>query len=290
MTLFRVLPTQLTTISHSFYVDEALTDMASPPTVTVRRLDGTVVQGPSAATPVSTGVYSFAVAAQGQLDTLTVDWVGTLAGASHTAQDILEVVGGHLFGLAQARNALKLDLRSYSTAELAAKRISVEIECEDIRRQAQVPRFMRVALDGSGTSQLVTPHLEVRRVRAVSLSYGDGSAPVALTAGELALIAPNRAGVLTRTSGEVWPYGHGNILVEYEHGLSYPIQTVQDAAILRLRYFLNATRTAVPDRALSFSVAEGGTYRLAAAGPRSTGIPDVDAAYLRDAHERVWIA
>jgi hypothetical protein len=40
-------------------------------------------------------------------------------------------------------------------------------------------------------------------------------------------------------------------------------------------------KTGVPDRAISFQVADGGSYRLAMPGAYSTGIPEIDAVYAR---------
>lgn len=289
MSLLRVLVTTKVTMSHTFEVDGAPTDAAGAVTVTAKRLDGTTVASGSATHP-ETGRYTFPLPGQAQLDTLTVDWSGDVGGATVTVRDYVEIVGGFIFGLGEARIELGSEASKYSLETLAAKRIEVEQECERIRRQAQVPRFTRLLLDGSGTDELVVPDLELRALRAASVAERAGGTFVALTAGELAAVAPLRSGVLARDDGGKWPYGRRNVLVEYEYGLDMPGEGIRSAAKLRLRSRLTMNRSAIPDRALSFTTNEGGTYRLTTAGPRSTGQPDVDAEYLRDAHERVWIA
>jgi hypothetical protein len=286
--LIRVLVTSRITLSHTFYSGETPTDAVGPVTVTVKRLDGTTVTS-GAATSMGSGVYDFELLEQAQVDTLTVDWSGLVGGATVVVRDVVEVVGGFLFGLVAAREELRLPA-SFDTATLVAKRTSVEYEAEDIAGVAFVPRFKRRLLDGTGTQELCVPDVELRVVRAASVAPTAGGTFTALTVGELAEVAAQPEGVLVRDDGSTWPKGHRNVIVEYEHGMDVPPVTVRDAAVLRLRSKLSETRTQIPDRAISFTVAEGGVYRLTTAGRRSTGYSEVDAAYQRSGFERVWIA
>lgn len=283
MSLIRVLKTAAATLTRTFYVDETATDLADPPTVTVKRLDGTPVVTGTAVDAPGSGVYTYTLpggpaaptSATWQLDELVVSWTGTLAGAVVTLTDIVEVVGGYFFGLAEARasdNTLN-DPVKYPTALLADKRIEVEQECERICGRAFVPRFARATVDGAGTGTLLVPHRDVRAVRAVSI---DGTA---VTGSALTAVKPTAAGTLERTDGARWPAGTRNVVVEVEHGLDAPPADLQNAAMRRLRSLLNATRSGIPDRASSFTVTDGGTYRLAMPGRHKTGIPDVDAVY-----------
>jgi hypothetical protein len=286
--LIRVLVTSRITLSHTFYSGETPTDAVGPVTVTVKRLDGTTVTS-GAATGMGSGVYDFELPEQAELDTLTVDWSGLVGGATVVVRDVVEVVGGFLFGLAEAREELRLPA-SFDTATLVAKRTSVEYEAEDIAGVAFVPRFKRRLFDGTGTQELCVPDVELRVVRAASVAPTAGGVFTALTVGEVAEVAAQPEGVLVRDDGSTWPRGHRNVIVEYEHGMDMPPVTVRDAAVLRLRSKLSETRTQIPDRAISFTVAEGGVYRLTTAGRRSTGYSEVDAAYQRSGFERVWIA
>lgn len=272
MTLIRTLVSSATLVTHTFYVGETATDASVGVNVTVKRLDGTTVTS-GAATHPGTGQYSFTVPAQSTVDTLTVDWVATsIGGAVVTARDYVEVVGGFLFGIAEAR-ALPpaLDATLYPTALLQARRIGVEVECERICGRAFVPRFSRRSLIGNGTPRLPVPDTYLRSVRAVTV------AGTALTQTELDALLVVESGAIRRV-GSVWPVDT-RVVVEYEHGMDFPPDDIRDATMLRLRSRLAPTDSGVPQRAISFTIAEGGVYRLSTPGKFRTGIPDVDGVY-----------
>lgn len=276
-------------LAHTFVVNEETpTDASGTVTVTVKRLDGTsVTSGP--ATSAGNGRYTFTLPPQANVDTLTVDWSGTVAGQPVTERDVIEIVGGFLFDLVRARDELGLKLETWPTSKLAPKRLVVEDEAEGIAGIAFAPRFSRRLLDGTGTVELPTPDIMLRTVRAVKVADGPAGPFTVLDTGALAAIAALPEGVLIRDS-DVWPAGHRNIIVEYEHGVDYPPAEVTEQAILRLRTVLSAKKTAIPDRAISWTVQEGGVYRFAQAGQRSTGFPDIDAAYRRAGQPMIWIA
>jgi hypothetical protein len=283
MALMRVAVTSAVTLSHTFAVDAAALDAAGAVTVAVKRLDGTAVTaGTASVGTVGDGIYTFPLPAQATLDTLTVDWTGTFGGAAFTGRDFVEVVGGFLFGLPEAY-AMKpvLDPVKYPVSTVARKRIEVEQECEQICGQAFVPRYARVALSGRGIARLVIPrsetggHTMLRTLRTITVSGVAWSAP------DVAAVGFTDTGVLTRPGGAMWPLGFRNIVVEYEHGLDYPPDEIGTAGIVRLRSKLGLGDTSVPYRALSFTAAEGGTYRLSTPAADRTGIPDVDAVYAR---------
>jgi hypothetical protein len=285
--LTRILATAAETITKTIVVDEAVTDAAGAVTVTVARLDGTAVVS-GAATHTGQGVYAYALPASAVLDTWTVDWAGSFGGSTVRLRDHVEHVGGFLFGLGEARTELRIPA-TVSTATLAGRRTEVEQECEDICRRAWVPRFRRIAVDGQGLTALVVPDLYVRAVRAVTV-YDWTNTPTVLTAADLAAIRPSPEGVLYRADGQCWPYGNQNVVVEYEHGADYPPADITSMAKIRLQAMLGRSSSGIPARALSFTVTDGGTYRLAMPTAKDTGMPDVDAVYHRHGEPRVWIA
>lgn len=296
MALFRVLVTTKITVAHVFAVDGVATDAAGAVTGTVRRLDATAVAGsPFTANHGDTGSYSIDLPASALLDTWTLDWSGTVAGSVVTIRDYVEHVGGFLFDIGAARavhgsTANPWNTAKYSDAFLVGKRLAVEQEAEAIAHAAFVPRFARFALDGSGTSEIVTPDMNLRAVRSVKVAAGYGQPYVDLAAAELAAVAPLESGVLARDDGSSWPAGRRNVIVEYEYGHDYPPPEVTDQSIMRLRYMVSSNRTSIPDRAISYTILEGGVYRMAQAGKRSTGSPDIDAAYLRNGNPTFWLA
>lgn len=282
MNLTQVLVTRQGTLTHVFYGEgEAAVD-AGVVTVVVRRLDGTLVAS-GAATPGGTGQYSFTLPPQAQLDLLTAAWTGVIDGASVVETDLVEIISGYYFSLAAARGSDQAlaDAGKWPTELLADRRQAVETELERITERAFVPRFARVLLDGTGTSELILPDADIRSVRTVLVAPSPGDTPVALTVEELAKTLPRRDSTLVRTDGRVFTTGPGTVIVEYEHGQDSPSAELVDASLLRLRYLVTRTKTGIPDRAASFTAANGGTYRLTQAGAKMTGIPDVDAVYHR---------
>jgi len=281
MSLVRILQTTRQTLTHTFRVDGVLTDVTGDVTATLKRLDGTSVEAVTAG-HAGVGTYTYTPPAQALLDSLTLDWSGTLAGAAVSVRDYVEIVGGHLFDLAEAR-AAHSGLSSESTypwSLLAAKRIEVEQECEGICRRAFVPRFSRRVLDGNDRDRLAVPDSELRAVRAVSVGG------VAWLAPDVAALGFTDFGTIVRPGGALWPAGLRNVVLEYEHGLDFPPGTIREAGILRLRSRIAVTRSGVPDRATSYTVADGGVYRLSMPGKERTGVPEVDGAYEKHTRAR----
>jgi hypothetical protein len=208
------------------------------------------------------------------VDTWTVDWSGSIAGATVTARDIVEIVGDFYFGIKEARDEMQLGAVP-TAAAIAQKRTEVEQEAERICQVGFVPRFERQKINGSGTPLLGTRRRFVRAVRAVTIGG------VALDAPTVAALTFTDDGIITRPGGALWTAGAGNVIAEYEFGYDYPPEEIRTAAKLRLRSMLGRTSTGVPDRALSFITAEGGTYRVSTPARQKTGIPDVDGVYER---------
>jgi hypothetical protein len=277
MALTRILRTAKVTVTHSFYADEGKVDVDSGNvTATLKRLNGTLIEAVTAGHS-GLGDYTYPVPAQALLDTFRLEWSGLFGGVTVTAVDYVEVVGGFLFGIAEARQRHRFlaDVNRYTAADLAAKRIEVEQEIENICGQAWVPRFARYALSGRGYEQLATPATMLRALRAATIGG------VALTQPELDAVSLTDSGILRRPTGTPWPAGYRNVIVEVEHGNDYPPEPIKEAGILRLRSRVSMTTTEIPDRAISYSVAEGGTYRLSTPGRTRTGIPEIDGVLER---------
>lgn len=293
MSLIRVQKTAAATLARTFYVDETPTDCSGAVAVAVTRLDGSSVASGTASHTGATGsgTYTYTLpggpsspaSATWQLDTLQVAWTGNIGGATVTLTDTVEVVGGFFFGLAEARSSDTAisDPVKYPTSALSAARTQVEQECEAICFRAFVPRFRRTTVNGTGRDTVVVPDQDLRALRAASISYITGGDLQTLTSTDLARTVPGPDGTLTRQFGLPWPYGRGNVLVEYEYGLDMPAEELRQAAMKRLRSVLTAKSSGVPDRVSSYTTQEGATYRVTQPGRRSTGIPDIDAVYMR---------
>lgn len=294
MTTTRILRTAPATLTHTFYVGETPTDATGAVAVAVTDAGGTAVaSGNAVHAGAGTGRYTFALPGQAQLSQLNVAWTATIAGSTVAETDQVEVVGGFLFTLVEGRGSDKTlsDQVKYPTDDLIEARQEVEEELERITQRAFVPRYRRLVLAGSGTRDLVVPDggddyvagILLRGVRlpirSASVASAPGQAAVPFTSGQLQALSV-AGGALRRGDGGVWTAG-GVVVLEYEYGCDAPPADLKKAALLRFRSRLNLNKSGVPERAISFTVAEGGTYRLSTPSAERTGLPEVDAVYAR---------
>ena len=120
----------------------------------------------------------------------------------------------------------------------------------------------------------------VRRIR--SISDVDTSTGV-LTAWDSTWVSP----IPAAANGEIKAargFGHGTVVVEYEHGFDRPPADLVTAAIQHLRHQLNTfVSSSLIDRATQVQTIEGQNMQLATPGRFGfdTGIPGVDAVYQR---------
>ncbi len=291
MGLTRILRSQAATLSHTFYIDETATDSSVDVTYTVIDANSdAVTSGTATSAGVSTGRYTFTLASQSALKRGRIAWTATIAGAVTTEYDYFEIVGGFYFGLKEGRDSdtSLSDTSKYTTAEIRQKRLEVETECETICDRSFVPRYERVVLDGTGTNQIllrmndpVRSVADIRTIRAIKVAPDLDETFVAYTAGQLAGVSWSTDGQLTRTDGAAFTFGRRNVLVEFEYGLDGPQPDLVTASLTRLRSRLNLNKTAIPDRATSYTIGEMGVYRLSMPGAFETGLPEVDAVYSR---------
>lgn len=283
MTVIRILRTAKTTLTRTFYLDETATNATGTVNVTVTRLDGTIVDGPTAASGPTSNAYSYTFPGRDVLDELIVSWSATVSGdAIILDQDRIQVVGGFYFSLGEGRaiDPKLADQTMFPTQKIIDARTIVEDECERICEQAFVPRFDRVALSGYWQRSLVLPHCNVRAIRAVTITPV-GGAPVAFSPTEIAQLGVDPAGVLRRDGGlgygvGVWDMGLSNIAVEYEHGLDWPPSDIVDGSKIRLKSKLLQPRSPLPDRVDTIGGQQVGQPNL-----WRTGLPEVDAIYAR---------
>jgi len=87
------------TIEARFYADGVLTDDGTP-TIGITKADGTTLVAPGTATTSGgVGIRRYALAAQAELNLLKATWTG----ATQTVVTYAEIVGAHLFTLADAK-------------------------------------------------------------------------------------------------------------------------------------------------------------------------------------------
>lgn len=282
--LTRILKTQPATLAHTFDLGETPTDPTGTPTYAVVDANGTsVASGNATVVGSDTGRVTAVLAGQSALKHLTITWSATVDGSAVVETDYVEVVGGFYFTAREGRgsDASLADSSKYPTAAIEQRRLEVEVECEEICDRSFVPRYRRLVLDGTGTTDIVVRDADIRTLRRAATAQTLDATFTDLTAGQLAAVALQDARVLRRIDGDVWTEGRQNVVVEYEYGLDRPPEDLTWAAKTRLRTRLNMPLSSIPDRAVSFQVVDGGSYRLSLPGPWTTGIPEVDAVYAR---------
>lgn len=268
--------------------DGAAVDAAGTMTVGVTAADGTVVLAAGTTTVHGvTGAYSVALtgAETAQLGVLTATWSDSAAAAAAAARTSShEVVGGFMFSIAQVREfepGLE-DAADFPAGVIVDRRLEVEDEAEWICDIAFVPRYRRLTLDGGGDKSIVAGVRAIRRVRSVrTYSSAGSSSYTAMSAGQLAGLVVTVDGLIRRTDGGLFEVGHGNIVIEVEHGLDEPPGDLRVAALVRMADRLQRPDSGIPTRARSYSAMDGFSYDLTIPDEFTTGIPAVDAVYTR---------
>lgn len=220
--------------------------------------------------------YILTAANNTSLDLLTATWTDAGDGSTHVTT--IEVVGGYYFSLAEARasDPVLANDTKYPDEALRLARRQVEEEFERICDVAFVPRYRRQTVWPQSSYSVLLDRPMLRRIRAVAQVSSNGTA-TAWTSTQLGTVVLDGSVLRVRTGLGFL----GESIVDYEHGYDSPPAEVKRAALQRLRYVASQPLTGLPDRATSFSVAEGGTYRLDTAGAYKTGMPDVDAVLGR---------
>lgn len=256
------------TLTHTFFVDGVATNPTpDAATVTITRDNGTVLVNAAAATEAGTGVVTYLLtpAQTATLDTLTVGWTATFGGQSQMFTDHVEIAGGFLFSISEARAVKPLDQVAYTTAMITATRTLVEQALEDACGRAFVPRYKRDTVTGTGRTSLVLSQPRVTAVRTVTA----GATAIA----DVATIVPNAYGVIFYPAGFV---SGTSYTVSYEHGEPYPPWPAKQAALALAKKFLLSGP--VDDRTTTMST-EDGTYILSTPGLRGAiwGVPVADS-------------
>lgn len=280
MSVQRALTGTSPTISHVFYGEDGEPAAVTSPTFSVKASDGTILVPTATATGPTSGAYTYRLpaSATAQLDTLTATWTGTIGGVPEVFTDTIEIVGGFLFTLADARALPALaDSAKYPDASVISARTLAEQAFEHIANVAFVPRYTVETVNGDGaTRTLLMRWNRVRSVRSVNMTVGGRPrVTTALTSTELSGTYVSGPGTIGWDTP--WPLGYGNIQVGYEHGYDSPPMRVAGAVLLLAKNFL--VKGPVDDRAIS-QAGEFGNIALLTPGVRGAhfGIAEVEQA------------
>lgn len=278
----RILRGTPASLSVTFYEDGGAAAPGAV-TVTIARLDGmTINENPVAATPGDDpGVFTYDLSAAhtADLDMLTVTWASENFG---TVTTYAEIVGAHLFTIAEARSHDGADMSSttaYPNHVIEEARSRIEDAFEEICGVSFIPRIGQKTLNGNGTVLLMLP-LDATAIRSVETRTG--TTWTAYETVDLDDVILESWGGIVRESRGVWPRGTRNVRVTYEHGYEQPPLEIKRAGLMLLRDSVVSSN--IDQRAMSYSDGSGAVYRFITPGlSRGAwfGIPDVNAILQR---------
>src|SRR4051812_42039387 len=105
--MLRLLKNTTTDITGTFYVNGIPTNATGGVTVNIVNSSGTIIVTGGTGTPTGLdGEYRFELnptVGTGTLDTLAVGWAGVIAGSVQSITTVVELVGGFVFTIAEAR-------------------------------------------------------------------------------------------------------------------------------------------------------------------------------------------
>lgn len=279
-----------TLLTKKWYVDGTQSDVGTV-TYTVVDANGVSVTSGTATKSGSgaTTIYTFSLAIQTAVRSLTVTWTRSDTTAFQTDQ--IEIVRSQLFTESQARKFGQKDNMTgplsleaeYPDAVIADERWRIGELLESWTGISWIPRYRRFVMSGNGGYVLSVPDREVRTLIAATVG---GSAV------NVANVEVDPEGLLWRTDG-IWTYptvgNVRNVVVEYEYGMPQIVDGVDRIALIMLKDRL--TPTDISDRALS-ATSEFGTVALAQPGgphDNRTGWPEVNM-WLKTHDRRMLIA
>lgn len=225
--------------------------------------------------------YNLPVAVTGNLGVYEATATWTISGATSSVTYGLETVGNYLFEIADLRAfEPSITANDYDADKVREARDYATDRLQNAAQVAFTTRRRVLTLSGDDTTRLMVPDTRITKVNSASI-YGEDIGTDLLDddllGSELADVEiDDAAGVLVRTN-EVWPRGHENVVVDYEHGYEVTPGPVKRAAMMLAIEFL--VPSALPARATA-QATDLGDFRISLANPaagRDTGIPEVDA-------------
>jgi hypothetical protein len=255
--LERYLQATAATTSATFQEDGVTVDPGVV-TLTLTREDGTVIATGQATGGSGAAARTFNLTAATHLvslDVLRLDWLSATKGTQTT---YVEVCGGFLFTVSQARALTALaNTSTYPVSSLITARTLAEDALEWACGLPFVPRYFRKKVDGTGTCDVLLP---ARPLSVTSVTYDatSASAGTTLTANELTDLRFYDDGRLYNSAR--WSAGRQNVEVKGTRGYRYPPPRVSRAALMLAKRWL--VDTSVSDRATAIANAETGTTQF----------------------------
>lgn len=282
----------------TFYANGVPSDLDSGvPVVTIAKPDLTTIASGTVSKPASTtGIYEFTLGAQAECTYLTVTWAGPIGGVTETLTTFVEVVGAHLFTVADLRGLKVAGSQPFSSTatplftdqQIMDARAAVLDEFTTILGFSPVPRFRRKILNGDGSTCLNLPDLKAHRLISVTVNG------VAQTvAGYQLNDAAQIEAVSGYSYGTPFTWGRRNVVVEYAAGWPRVLGEGRDAAMVMAAKrldssgFSNYQSVTTPD-GVSYSYEPSETGR--GGFQRHTGVRDLDRWLNRHSQVGLMVA
>jgi hypothetical protein len=300
-------PTKLFVVIANDVGDPVQVDPATHVTVDIVDGAGTaLVTGGVATDDPTTGVYSFVLGPQTNLDNFAVTWHAIVGGYHETITDTVRLIGNRILNpgdLAADQALAGLDpmVRAQvvdGVEDLFADALGFPPVLEGVRINFDAHRgtFAEAYAYGNVQQQMLSsiPGLGFgfggERLIIPGVAYPQQVFSLSINGNTLdpTLLGQFRAGpgFLIWSGGRSWPSGNYDMWLS--HGITFVPEDLRQAARTFARY--TAKRTAqlggsqgslLPERTASLTT-EGATILFAMASPeRPTGIPDVDAVLVR---------
>jgi hypothetical protein len=243
------------TLSQQWYEDGVIAD---PGTVTIgiTRADGTVLVAAGTATSGTTTAprtFNLTTTHTATLDTFKATWTSPTKG---TLISYVEVVGGFLFTLAQAKALLP----TATIPDLSDARTYAETELEGALGYALVPRYTLEKRTGQFCQTLRVRNPYIRAIRSASVNG------TALSSPQLTALSFDTSGFV---DGYLWGANWGmlsNVTIGYEHGLDTPPPGATTAALSLAVDYLGGGSGSIDPRAESIITVDGTVRLRASAG------------------------
>jgi hypothetical protein len=265
----RILQGRSAILTQTFQADGVATDPSpDSATVTITRDDGTVIVDGQAATEAGTGVvtYTLTPAMTATLDLLTVRWAATFGAQAQTFTDQMEVRGGVLFTIADARRMKPFDsATSYPADVIVAARTLAETALEEAARVPFVPTYFRRTLDGDARTDLLLPVVRPLSITSVTVD-GDAVDTSTVRLYDDGRLYCARGWVSGPSAGWMVGRPRSSVVVTGTYGYPYPPPRVSHACLLLAKRW--AVDSPVSDRATSMTTEDGTTQMLVTAGVR----------------------
>lgn len=285
----RVVRGTAPTLYNTFYIDGVPTDPApDSATVEVVRADGTTLIPTTAASEAGTGRFSLTLTTTetADLDRVEVRWTADFGGVPQTVTTEVEIAGGVLFTIPEARRDQTLsDAAKFPADRIVEARTAAERALEDACGVALLPRYEYETVLDAGGDYLPVKWAKVRTVRSLSSGGSSLSTPDLVVGGSIYW-----------GQGSDDSYPPNNVTIGYEHGLDRPPGETSRVAVRLARHYL--VDAPIDDRAIRID-ADNGSWLMATPGMRSKsggsrailrefGIPEVDAFVEAHGYASSW--